>query len=156
MLLLTEPDTVNGKRGKVNLLKTEKTARQSARGAGRQGFTLVEIMVVMAIVLTVISIAVPMYTTSMIRAKESVLKSNLFTMRSVIDHYTYDKQAPPQSLDDLVTAGYLRQVPVDPFTESSDTWEVITDVGPSGESGIFDVRSGSDRVGLNGTPYNEW
>ncbi len=126
------------------------------RHSSRSGFTLVEVMVVMAIVLTILSIAVPMYTTSMIRAKESVLKSNLFTMRSVIDHYTYDKEAPPQGLEDLVTEGYLRQVPIDPFTESSDDWEVITDVGPTGESGVFDVKSSSDRIGLDGTLYNEW
>ncbi len=126
------------------------------QNSSRRGFTLVEVMVVMAIVLTVLSIAVPMYTTSMIRAKESVLKSNLFTMRSVIDHYTYDKEAPPQGLEDLVSEGYLRQVPIDPFTESSDSWEVITDVGPTGESGVFDVKSGSERIGLDGTAYNEW
>jgi len=126
------------------------------RNSSRWGFTLVEVMVVMAIVLTILSIAVPMYTTSMIRAKESVLKSNLFTMRSVIDHYTYDKEAPPQGLEDLVTEGYLRQVPIDPFTESSDDWEVITDVGPTGESGVFDIKSSSDRIGLDGTAYNEW
>ncbi len=128
----------------------------TASGNQSRGFTLVEVMVVMAIVLTVISIAVPMYTTSMVRAKESVLKSNLFTLRSVIDHYTYDKEKPPQALEELVAEGYLRQVPVDPFTQSSDSWEVITDVGPSGESGVFDVRSGSDRTGLDGSPYNEW
>ena len=128
----------------------------TASGNQRRGFTLVEVMVVLAIVLTVISIAVPMYTTSMVRAKESVFKSNLFTLRSVIDHYTYDKEKPPQALEDLVAEGYLRQVPVDPFTESSDSWEVITDVGPSGESGVFDVRSGSDRTGLDGSPYSEW
>ena len=126
------------------------------RHSSRQGFTLIEVMVVMAIVLTVLSIAVPMYTTSMIRAKESVLKSNLFTMRSVIDHYTYDREAPPQTLEDLVFEGYLRRVPIDPFTESSDSWEVITDVGPTGESGVFDIKSGSERIGLDGTAYNEW
>ena len=126
------------------------------RHSPRRGFTLVEVMVVMAIVLTILSIAVPMYTTSMIRAKESVLKSNLFTMRSVIDHYTYDKEAPPQGLEDLVAEGYLRQVPIDPFTESSDSWEVITDVGPTGESGVFDIKSGSERIGLDGSAYNEW
>ena len=126
------------------------------RHSPRRGFTLVEVMVVMAIVLTILSIAVPMYTTSMIRAKESVLKSNLFTMRSVIDHYTYDKEAPPQTLEDLVSEGYLRQVPIDPFTESSDSWEVITDVGPTGESGVFDIKSGSERIGLDGSAYNEW
>ncbi len=128
----------------------------TASGKQSRGFTLVEVMVVMAIVLTVISIAVPMYTTSMVRAKESVLKSNLFTLRSVIDHYTYDKEKPPQALEDLVAEGYLRQIPVDPFTQSSDAWEIVTDVGPSGESGVFDVRSGSDRTGLDGSPYNEW
>jgi general secretion pathway protein G len=113
-------------------------------------------MVVMAIILTILSIAVPMYRTSMVRAKESVLRSNIFTLHSVIDQYTYDKERPPQSLDELVSEGYLRSIPVDPFTESRDTWQIITDTGPSGESGIFEVRSGSDKVGLNGTPYNEW
>lgn len=120
------------------------------------GFTLVEIMVVMAIVVTLLAIAVPFYTTSIVRAKESVLMSNLFTMRSVIDQYTYDREEPPQSLEDLVREGYLRDVPLDPFTESRDTWEVITDSGPTGQSGVFDVRSGSDRIGLGGTAYNEW
>ena len=92
----------------------------------------------------------------MIRAKESVLKSNLFTLRSVIDQYTYDKENPPQALDDLVTEGYLRRIPVDPFTASSDSWEVVTDIGPSGESGVFDIRSGSDRTSLDGSHYDEW
>lgn len=122
----------------------------------RRGFTLVEIMVVVAIIVTILSIAVPFYTTAMVRAKESVLQSNLFTMRSVIDQYTYDKEEPPQSLDELVTEGYLREIPLDPFTESRDTWQMITDAGPTGESGLYDVRSGSDRTSLNGTPYSEW
>ena len=124
--------------------------------SGRRGFTLVEVMVVMAILVTILSIAVPFYTRAMIRAKESVLMSNLFTMRSVIDQYTYDKEEPPQALEDLVSEGYLRDVPMDPFTESRTTWEVITDTGPTGESGIFDVKSGSEDTALNGTPYGEW
>ena len=123
---------------------------------GRKGFTLVEITVVMAIIVTVLAIAVPQYATAIVRAKESVLMSNLFTMRSVIDQYTYDKEEPPQSLDDLVNEGYLREIPIDPFTESRDSWEIITDTGPSGQSGVFDVRSGSDRESLSGSPYNEW
>jgi general secretion pathway protein G len=122
----------------------------------RAGFTLVEIMVVMAIVVTLLAIAVPFYTTSIVRAKEAVLMNNLFTMRSVIDQYTYDREEPPQSLEDLVREGYLREVPLDPFTESRDSWEVITDSGPTGQSGVFDVRSGSDRTGLGGTAYKEW
>ena len=128
----------------------------TVNGKSRQGFTLVEVMVVLAIVLTIISIAVPMYSTSMIRAKESVLKSNLFTLRSVIDQYTYDKENPPQALDDLVTEGYLRRIPVDPFTSSNNSWKVVTDIGPSGESGVFDIRSGSDRTSLDGSHYDEW
>ncbi len=125
--------------------------------ANRQrGFTLIEIMVVVAIIVTILSIAVPFYTTAMVRAKESVLQSNLFTMRSVIDQYTYDKEEPPQSLDELVSEGYLREIPIDPFTESRDTWEMINDAGPTGESGLYDVRSGSDRTALNGTLYSEW
>jgi general secretion pathway protein G len=122
----------------------------------RRGFTLVEIMVVVAIIVTILSIAVPFYTTAMVRARESVLQSNLFTMRSVIDQYTYDKEEPPQSLDELVSEGYLREIPIDPFTESRDTWQMINDAGPTGESGLYDVRSGSDRIALNGTPYSEW
>lgn len=127
-----------------------------APNRSRRGFTLVEVMVVMAIVVTILAIAVPFYTTAMVRAKESVLQSNLFTIRSVIDQYTYDKEAPPQSLEDLVNEGYLREVPLDPFTESRTTWNVINDSGPTGEPGVYDVRSGSDRVSLNGTPYSEW
>lgn len=122
----------------------------------RRGFTLIEIMVVVAIIVTILSIAVPFYTTAMVRAKESVLQSNLFTMRSVIDQYTYDKEEPPQSLDELVSEGYLREIPIDPFTESRDTWKMINEAGPTGESGLYDVRSGSDRTALNGTSYSEW
>ncbi len=122
----------------------------------RRGFTLIEIMVVVAIIVTILSIAVPFYTTAMVRAKESVLQSNLFTMRSVIDQYTYDKEEPPQSLEELVSEGYLREIPIDPFTESRDTWQMINDAGPTGESGLYDVRSGSDRTALNGTLYSEW
>lgn len=124
--------------------------------ARSKGFTLVEITVVMAIIVTILAIAVPQYVTAITRAKESVLMSNLHTMRSVIDQYTYDKEEPPQSLDDLVNEGYLREIPIDPFTESRDTWEVITETGPSGQSGVFDVRSGSERQSLGGSPYNEW
>ncbi len=136
------------------------TARAIATGkplGRRAGFTLVEMMIVMAIIVTILSIAIPFYQASLIRAKESVLKSNLFTMRSVIDQYTYDKERPPQSLQELVDEGYLREVPMDPFTESRQTWQVIIDSGMAGgESGVWDVKSGSDRSSLEGTPYNEW
>jgi general secretion pathway protein G len=121
-----------------------------------KGFTLVEITVVMAIIVTILAIAVPQYVTAIKRAKESVLMSNLFTMRSVIDQYTYDKEEPPQTLDDLVSEGYLREIPIDPFTESRDTWEVVTETGPTGQSGVWDIHSGSDETSLSGSPYSEW
>jgi general secretion pathway protein G len=123
---------------------------------GRRGFTLIEITVVMAIIVTILAIAVPQYATAIVRSKEAVLMSNLFTMRSVIDQYTFDKEEPPQSLDDLVSEGYLREIPIDPFTESRDTWEVVMDTGPTGQSGVWQVHSGSDKTSLSGTPYNEW
>jgi general secretion pathway protein G len=126
----------------------------------RRGFTLIEILIVMTIVSILVSIAVPLYQKSVIRAKESVLRNNLFTLRTVIDEYTFDKKKAPQSLEDLVREGYLRQIPIDPMTGSDKTWVVImedalTSVDQT-EPGIYDVRSGSDRVSLEGTPYSEW
>ncbi len=127
---------------------------------GRRGFTLIEILIVMAIMLILISIAVPLYQKSILRAKESVLKNNLFTMRTVIDEYTYDKQKAPQTLEDLVREGYLREVPMDPITASKTTWKLemedaLRSVSQT-EPGLFDVKSGSDKIGLDGTPYAEW
>ncbi len=124
------------------------------------GFTMIELMVVMAIIITIVSIAVPAYQKSILRAKESVLKNNLFTLRTVIDEYTYDKQKAPQSLDDLVKEGYLREVPLDPITGRNDTWktimeEAMTSVNQT-EPGIYEVKSGSDKTSLDGSPYSEW
>lgn len=127
---------------------------------GRRGFTIIELMVVLVVMSILVSIAVPYYQKALIRSKESVLKNNLFTMRVVIDEYTYDKAKAPQALQDLVSEGYLRQIPVDPMTGSNQTWRVIMEeAGNSAsqsEPGIFDVRSGSDKTSLEGTPYAEW
>ena len=124
------------------------------------GFTLVEMMIVMAIIAVLMSIAVPIYTRSITRSKESVLKNNLFTLRTVIDEYTYDKQKAPQTLNDLVSDGYLRQVPVDPMTGNADSWKIVMEDASNtvnqSEPGIFDVRSGSDKTSLEGTPYSDW
>lgn len=129
-------------------------------GRLRLAFTLVEMIIVMTIVSILVSMAVPMYQKSILRTRESVLRNNLFTLRQVIDEYTYDKQKAPQSLQDMVTDGYLRQIPEDPITGSNQTWKVImedalTSVNQT-EPGIFDVRSGSDKTSLEGTPYAEW
>jgi general secretion pathway protein G len=128
--------------------------------SGSRGFTLIELMIVMAIVGIILSMAVPIYQKSIIRSKESVLKQNLFTLRTVIDEYTYDKQKAPQSLQDLVQQGYLRGIPVDPMTGSDSTWRIIMEDAMNStsqnEPGIYDVRSGSDAKSLEGTPYSEW
>ncbi|HEX4592666.1 MAG TPA: type II secretion system protein [Bryobacteraceae bacterium] len=125
----------------------------------RFGFTLVELMIVMAIIAILMSVAIPIYSRSIMRAKESVLKNNLFTMRTVIDEYTYDKQKAPQTLNDLVSDGYMRQIPVDSITGMPD-WRVIMEDASNtvnqSEPGIFDVRSSSDKTSLEGTPYSEW
>jgi general secretion pathway protein G len=133
---------------------------RSRRPRARNGFTLIEIMIVMAIIVILIATAIPYYQKAIIRSRESVLKNNLFTMRTLIDEYSYDKQKAPQALQDLVTDGYLREVPRDPMTGNNTSWRVINeDAGQSinsSEPGIFDVRSGSDKMGLDGTPYSEW
>jgi general secretion pathway protein G len=137
------------------MVTTPKPARIT-----RRGFTFVELMIVMAIIAILISIAIPIYQRTITRAKESVLKNNLFTMRTVIDEYTYDKQKAPQTLQDLVSDGYLREVPMDPMTNSNDSWKIIqedaTNTVNQQQPGIYDVRSGSDKISLEGTPYAEW
>jgi general secretion pathway protein G len=128
--------------------------------SGRAGFTMIELMIVMTVITILVSIAVPFYQKSIIRSKESVLRNNLFTMRTVIDEYTFDKQKAPQSLEDLVSEQYLRAVPVDPMTGSSTSWKIIMEDAVTSinqtEPGIFDVRSGSEATSLEGTPYAEW
>jgi general secretion pathway protein G len=130
------------------------------RSSKQFGFTFVELMVVITIIVILVSMAVPVYQKAIIRSKETVLKNNLFTLRTVIDNYTYDKEKAPQSLHDLVTEGYLRVVPIDPMTGSSETWRTVMESASQSlnqaEPGIFDVHSGSDKMGLDGTPYSEW
>lgn len=140
---------------KAATYRTAPTPRDFLRG-----FTLIELMIVMAIIAVLMSVAIPIYNRSIIRSKESVLKNNLYTLRTVIDEYTYDKQKAPQTLNDLVSDGYLRQVPVDPMTNSADSWKIIMEDASNtvnqSEPGIFDVRSGSDKTSLEGTPYSDW
>ena len=126
-----------------------------------RGFTLIELMIVISVILILVSVALPAYNQSIWRARESVLKQNLFAIRSVISQYTLDKQKAPQSLEDLVTAGYFKQIPNDPMTSRNDTWTVEEETdtimtADQQEPGIYDVHSGSTAVGSDGTAYNTW
>jgi general secretion pathway protein G len=135
-------------------------ATQTGKLRARRGYTLLELIIVMAVISVLISIAVPLYQKSLQRTKETLLKNNLFTLRTQIDEYTFDKQKAPQTLEELVTEGYLRAVPVDPITGSDRTWRIIMEDSLSmvnqTQPGIFDIRSGSDLKSLEGTPYSEW
>src|SRR4051794_32138694 len=134
--------------------------RRHARGLRKsQGFTLLELMMVIFIIMILASVAMPVYNQSVVQARESVLRSNLATLRSVISQYTLDKQKAPQSLDDLVTAGYLRQIPLDPLTRQPN-WEVVQEdvmmAVDQQEPGITDVPSASTASASDGTAYNTW
>jgi general secretion pathway protein G len=130
------------------------------RRSRQRGFTLIELMVVIAIMIILLALAMPRYQKSILHAQETALRQDLYTLRSVIDQYTLDKQKAPQSLQDLVDAGYLKQLPVDPFTKSRDTWVPVTDdsiMSPDQtQPGIMDVHSGSDMTSSEGTAYSTW
>jgi general secretion pathway protein G len=130
------------------------------RGGGEAGFTLLELMIVMIIIGVLAAIAVPSYLASVKKAKEAVLKEDLHTMRSAIDSYTVDKAKAPQSLDDLVQAGYLKAIPKDPITARTDTWitsqsDTLTSIDET-QPGIDDVHSGAQETSSDGTAYTTW
>jgi len=130
------------------------------RHSRQRGFTLIELMVVISIIVILMSVAIPRYQASILRARETVLRDDLYTLRSVIDQYTLDKQKAPQSLQDLVDAGYLKQLPKDPFTSSRDSWVPVTDdsiASPDqSQPGVIDVHSGSEQTSSEGTTYSTW
>ena len=122
------------------------------------GFTLIEMIIVIALIAILIGIAVPIYKTHLLRAREAVLKEDLFTLRQAIDQFTQDKDRAPQALEDLVGAGYLRAVPNDPFTASANWQTVQEDVvqSPEQQPGITDVHSSSNQLSSEGTAYSAW
>jgi general secretion pathway protein G len=131
------------------------------RRSNSQGFTLLELMVVLTVLLILATMSMPIFHLAIVHAREAVLKDDLFTLRKLIDEFTLDKQRPPTTLDELVEAGYLRGgIPVDPFTGSNDTWHTDVEDVPlnpqQSSSGIVDVHSGSEETSLDGTPYSSW
>ncbi|AMY10247.1 Pullulanase secretion protein PulG [Luteitalea pratensis] len=126
----------------------------------RRGFTLLELMVVMALIVVLAGMAMASYRNSVTLAQEAVLREDLFRMRDAIDQYYADKNKYPSTLESLVSDGYLRTLPQDPFTKSASTWQEIPadpDANnPTAEPGVYNVRSGSERMSMQGTPYSEW
>ena len=138
---------------------TTQPPRNGRRGRGNLGFTLIELMIVMSIILILIGIAAIRYDQVIRHANEAVLKTNLRTIRDAIDNYTLDKQAAPQSVDDLQQAGYLRSVPPDPMTHAKDWVPEFDSVVLSPDqttTGMVNVHSNSGKTAIDGTPYSEW
>ncbi len=126
---------------------------------GKKGYTLLELMIVVAIVGILVSLAIPNFQQSAMKAKETALKQNLFTMRAILDQYYADRGDYPVNLEALVEAKYLRAIPMDPLTKSSTTWTEIYEEQEEGDdspAGVYDVKSGSDDVAGDGTPYKDW
>ena len=125
-----------------------------------QGFSLLEMMLVVAVILIIATISTPIYTTAVVRAREAVLREHLFTMRALIDRFTLDNGRTPARLQDLVEKGYLGRLPTDPFTGSNETWQEVQEDSPLSATqkslGIQDVHSGSNEISLEGTPYSSW
>jgi general secretion pathway protein G len=150
-----------------NIRQKAESSKQKARGTRflptgycplPTGFTLLELMIVISILIILVSVALPQYQKTIMHARETMLHDDLFKMRSLIDQYAADKGKLPQSLDDLVTAGYMREIPKDPITDNKD-WAIATGDDPystEGGSGVTDVHSASGDVSAEGTPYSEW
>jgi general secretion pathway protein G len=133
---------------------------RGGRGVADRGFTMVELLVVISIIVILAAMGMAQYRNSVIRAREAVLKEDLFRMRDAIDQYYADKMKYPSGLEDLVTDGYLRELPVDPFTNSKDTWQAVNAEpnvnDTTSQPGVYDVKSGSDATSMDGTPYSDW
>jgi len=125
-----------------------------------RGFTMIELLVVMTLIVILATMGMTQYKTSQVYAREAVLKEDLFRMRDAIDQYYADKGQYPSTIDALVSDGYLRKVPEDPFTKSNSSWQTVPaepdPANPTAEPGVYDIKSGSDQTALDGTKYAEW
>ena len=137
--------------------ETERNVLPSAVCRPPSGFTLLELMIVISIIIILAAVALPQFNKTIMHARETVLREDLFQFRKAIDQYASDKGKLPQSADDLVSAGYLRSIPVDPITETADwMWVTGEDVYNDSGSGIVDVKSSSSETSTEGTSYSEW
>jgi general secretion pathway protein G len=134
--------------------------KQRERTRGERGFTIIEMIIVIFMIMILMAIAIPRYQVAVLRAREAALRQDLYHLRNAIDAYTNDKQKAPQALDDLVSAGYFRELPKDPFTNSNQTWQpimedVLTAIDQQ-EPGITDVKSGAQGNDSEGKAYSEY
>jgi len=142
------------------ILPAARSRRRTLRLRASGGWTLIELLTVISIIVLLAGMALAGYRNSIIRAQEAALKENLFRMRDAIDQYYADKGKYPPDLQALVSEGYLRKIPEDPFTRSADTWQAVPAEpdpnNPTADLGVFDVKSGSDQTSMDGTVYAEW
>jgi general secretion pathway protein G len=134
--------------------------QNTRRGHGTCGFSLLEMMMVVTLILIIASIATPIYRSVVVRAREAVLRDDLYTLRFLIDRFAVDNGRSPAHLEEIVEKGYLGRLPTDPFTGSNETWQEVQEAAPPSPTqkylGIADVHSGSDELSLEGTPYSSW